>query len=139
LIKAVSKEYCCITELMDSVVTEAKRVYEGTEMQDKFFIFHDGLKAWWEKEAQNHLNDLGFRNRQLCCLDPTNQNLTAYRNKVAGDSPEICRGLDSHGFADLLRSIILHTSITCDYDDIDPRKFKTGTPEEVWSTMSRCW
>ena len=139
LVKAVSKEYCCITELMDSVVTEAKRVYEGTEMQDKFFIFHDGLKAWWEKEAQNHLNDLGFRHRQLCCLDPTNQNLAAYRNKVAGDSPEICRGLDSHGFADLLRSIILHTSITCDYDDIDPRKFKTGTPEEVWSTMSRCW
>ena len=84
------------------------------------------------------MNDLGFRNRQLCCLDPTNQNLAAYRNKVAGDSPEICRGLDSQCFADLLRSIILHTSIMCDHDDIDPRKFKTGTPEKVWTTMSRC-
>ena len=44
------------------------------------------------------------------------KNLSAYRNKIAGDSPEICRGLDSHGFEDLLRSIIFYTSITCDYD-----------------------
>ena len=85
------------------------------------------------------MNDLGFRNRQLCCLDPTNENIAAYCNKVAGDSPAICRGLDCQCFADLLRSIILHTSITYDRDDIDPRKFKTGTPEEVWSAMSRCW
>ena len=47
--------------------------------------------------------------------------------------------MDSHGFADLLRSIVFHTSITCGYDNEDPRKFKTGTPDEVWSTMSRCW
>ena len=67
-------------------------------MQDKFFIFNDGLKAWWEKEAQEHLHGLGFRDRQLCCLDPTNQHLAAYRNKVAGDSFEIYRGLDSQRF-----------------------------------------
>jgi hypothetical protein len=29
---------------MDSVVTEAKRVYEGTEMQDKFLFFAMGSK-----------------------------------------------------------------------------------------------
>jgi len=110
-----------------------------TEMQELFFIFHDGLKAWWEKEAQEHSHQHGFRDRQLCCLDPTNENLPAYRHKVAGDSTEICRGLDSHGFADLICNIVFYKSITCDYGNNDPRKFKTGTLNELSYTMSRCW
>jgi hypothetical protein len=39
--------------------------------------------------------------------------------------------------ADLLRSIVFRTSITCDYDNNDP-KFKTGMPDEVYTTMTHC-
>jgi hypothetical protein len=139
LIKNVNKEYCCITELMNFMVEESKKFYEGTDMEDNFFIFHDGLKAWWEKEAQEHLDNLGFRDRQFRCLHPTNADLPAYREKVAGDSPELMRGLDSHGFSDFIRCIEQHTALTVDYLDDDPRKFKIGTPNEVWNTMERCW
>jgi len=58
---------------------------------------------------------------------------------VVGDSPEICRALDSHGFADLKLSMAYHISLTSVYDNDDNRRFKTGTPTEVWHTMTRCW
>ena len=41
--------------------------------------------------------------------------------------------------ADLLRSVLFYTSITCDYDNNDPQKSKTGTPNEVWAIMTHCW
>jgi hypothetical protein len=124
---------------MDHVVNESKKVYAGTDMEDRFVIFHDGLKQWWEKEAQEYLGTLGFRHRQLCCLGETNEDNHNYRGKVVGDSPEICRGLDSHGFADLGEAITYHCSISSAYDPDDPRRFGMGTPAEVWSTVTRCW
>ena len=48
-----------------------------------------------------YLEQQGFARRQLCCRDPTNID-NRYRNKLTGDSPEICVSLDSHGFADLM-------------------------------------
>jgi len=50
LVKAISKEYCCVIELMDFMVIEAKRVYEGSEMQEIFLFFmmdskHGGRKS----------------------------------------------------------------------------------------------
>jgi len=62
-----------------------------------------------------------------------------YRGKVAGDSPELMRGLDKHGFSDFIRCIEQHTALSVDYLDDDPRKFKIGTPNEVWNTIERCW
>ena len=49
------------------------------------------------------------------------------------------RGLDSHGISDFIRCIEQHTSLTVDYLDDYPRKFKMVTPNEVWNTMKRCW
>lgn len=60
-------------------------------------------------------------------------------NKLVGDSPEMCRALDSHGFADLERNMTYSQAITSVLDWSDPRRFHMGTPEQVWQTMSRCW
>jgi hypothetical protein len=86
------------------VITESTRIYAGTEEQDTFLIFHDGLSAWWEKEAQAYITMRGFQNRQLRCMGNTNFD-TRYHEKLTGDSPEMCRALDSHGFSDLASSI----------------------------------
>jgi hypothetical protein len=64
---------------------------------------------------------------------------TRYFRKVVGDSPELCRGLDSHGFADLVRSMVYHTVLTSSYALDDTRRFKLGTPAEVEDCMRRCW
>jgi hypothetical protein len=58
---------------------------------------------------------------------------------VCGDSPEICRALDAHGFADLKLFMAIHTSLSSSYAFEDPRRFGMGTPPAVWRTMTRCW
>jgi hypothetical protein len=128
----------CITSLIDHVIAESKRIYAGTPHADTFIIFHDGLSQWWEAEAQEYIRVKGFRDRQLRCVGTTNMG-NRYMGKVTGDSPEICRGLDAHGFADLKLSMAFHTSLTSTYAFADRRRFGMGTPAEVWRTMCRCW
>ena len=41
--------------MMRHVVEASKKIYEGTQYQNSFMIFHDALSAWWEKEAQEFL------------------------------------------------------------------------------------
>ena len=72
------------------------------------------------------------------CVGATNAD-NRYHFKVVGDSPEFCRGLDSHGFADLVVSMAYHCSLSSVYPIDDPRRFSMGTPEQVWSSMTRCW
>jgi hypothetical protein len=134
----VNKKYCCIKELIDHAIEQSTAIYANTVHANTFFIFHDALSTWWENEAQVYIAQLGFANRQVRCMGTTNAG-TRYEGKLTGDSPEMCRGLDSHGFADLVSSMQLHCSLSSLYEVGDPRRFNLGTPEEVWSTMSRCW
>ena len=81
----------------------------------------------------------GFKNRQWRCVGETNKG-TRYEGKLVGDSPEFCRGLDSHGFADLKVAMDYHSCLSCAMYPIgDARRFDTGTPAQVFSTMARCW
>ena len=89
---------------MDHVVSTSTAAFSGTTHALDFFIFHDGLSAWWEVDAQTHLAALGFADRQI---RNTTANIgTRYEGKIVGDSPEMCRALDSHGFADLKAAIV---------------------------------
>ena len=130
--------HICIIDLMNHVITESNKIYENTPLFLTFMIFHDGLSAWWEKEAQDYMESRGFKHRQLMNTNEGNST-TRYNNKVVGDSPEICRALDSHGFAHLERSIKLQVAVTSSYAIDDPRRFKLGTPAEVFNTLKRCW
>jgi hypothetical protein len=125
---------------MQHVVEESKRIYHGTAAENRFQIFHDGLTQWWEPDAQAYLaNVLQFPlNRQLRCEGSTNQD-NRYHCKVVGDSPELCRGLDSHGFADLKRQLNWAVALSSIYSRDDPRRFKLGTPTEVASALRRAW
>ena len=119
--------------------TKGNKIYKNTDVANAFLIFHDELTQWWEKQSQEYLHSVhSFRDRQVRCYGNTNKG-TRYHNKVVGNSPEMCRALDSHGFADFKVSIAYHVSLTSVYDKEDPRRFLTGTPEDLWKTMTRCW
>ena len=132
------KKIICVKELIDHVIAESTRMYAGTKFAKTFFIFHDGLTAWWEPEAQAYIKKLNFQDRQLRSLPPTNAG-TRYAFKLPGNSPEICRGLDSFGFAHLQRSVKLHTSLTSVLKADHPCRFNMGTVHEVESTLRRVW
>jgi hypothetical protein len=128
----------CVKELIDHVIDESTTMYAGTECAETFFIYHDALTAWWEEKAQRHIASRGFKNRQIRSFSPTNDG-TRYELKLVGDSPELCRALDSHGFAYLAFSLKLHTSLTSILAHDDPRRFNMGTPKQVWSSLERVW
>jgi hypothetical protein len=135
-----SEHIVSVTELMSHVVSESRRLYAGTSAESTFMIFHDGLSQWWEPGAQEYLaNVLCFPlNRQLRCEGNTNAD-NRYYHKVVGDSPELCRALDSHGFADLKRQLNWAVALSSTYPIHDPRRFGMGTPKEVASSLRRCW
>jgi hypothetical protein len=134
----LKKTWCPITDVMDHVVRESIKAMAGTVHENNFVLFHDGLSAWWEVEAQAHLESLGFRNRQI-------KNITAnigtrYEGKIVGDSPEMCRALDAHGFSDLKAAIFKFSSLTTAvYTAGDPRIFNLGTPAAVFSCIERAF
>jgi hypothetical protein len=130
--------HICIIDLMDHVINESIKIYEGTVHEFDFFLFHDGLSAWWEEGAQAYMASRGFKDRQIKNNNDGNKT-TRYHQKVVGDSPEICRALDSHGFAHLEQCIKMHVALTSCYEIDDPRRFKLGTPKEVYDTLQRCW
>jgi hypothetical protein len=52
----------------------------------------------------------------------------------------VCRGLDSHGFADLKAAVMTYASYTSVYPDKDdPRRFNIGTPAKVFRSIERAW
>ena len=121
------------------MVSESKKVYKGTYWEGTFLIFHDALSAWWEKGAQDHMAALGFAHRQLRCTGDTNKEFKRYHKGLVGDSPELCRGLDAYGFADLDADTTRNSTLSSVLPHTDERRFKLGTPAEVWWSMARTW
>jgi hypothetical protein len=142
----LNKTIVCVTDLIDHVVAESTRAYAGTPRANDFSIFHDGLSAWWEAGAQEHMASHGMANRQI-------RNITAnvgtrYEFKIVGDSPEICRGLDSPGFVDLKAAVMTYASYTTVYPDKDgprrslqdhrrPGHHGGGRGPATWATQGR--
>ena len=111
---------------MAHAIDESTRAFEGTSRASTFSIFHDGLSAWWESEAQAYLASRGCANRQI--RSTTANRDTRYERKIVGDSPKMCRTLDSHGFADLKSGLVTYASYTSLYPADDLRRFHLGTP-----------
>ena len=131
------KTLCSVTDLMDHVINTSTAAYAGTERALGFFIFHDGLSTWWEALAQAYMRARGFEHRQIRNIDANKG--TRYEGKIVGDSPEMCRALDSHGFADLKAAVFAYSSFTSVYAVDDPRRFKLGTPNELFRRIERAW
>ncbi len=71
---------------MYHAINENTAAFANTyQCQDSFFIFHDGLPARWEADAQVHLASRGFANRQT--RKTVANKGTRYEGKIAGDFP----------------------------------------------------
>jgi hypothetical protein len=128
--KAISNTKCNIKHMIDHIITESKKVYEGTPEENTFFIYHDHLVLMWEKEAINYMKDIGWYDRFIKISGLNNLKVqTYYQNSVVGDSPELARALDSYGFSELEVSMKFHVAITKGLRNDDPKKFQMGTPQ----------
>jgi len=92
----------CLTDLIDHMTTESKKIYAASDMEGRFLMFHDALAQWNEDEAQLYIKNRypGFENHFIKPVGTTCAS-TIYHDMVPGNSPENAQGLDSFGFADL--------------------------------------
>jgi hypothetical protein len=128
----------CVTDEIDHMVAEGKRLFAGTPYARTWILQHDALSQFWEEGAQEYLASLGFGpSRQICAQGDTNVG-TRYEGKLPGDTPEL-EPLDSNLFSDLEYGMKQHVAITSDLALGDPNKFSLGTPAEVSDTLRRTW
>ena len=123
------------------MTTGSRGLYKGTDMGERFVVFHDALAQWNEKEAQEYIEEKypGFTSRFIKPVGKTCAG-TIYKDKPPGNSPENARGLDSYGFADLEYAMCFNCALSWVYPYGDPRRiFGQGTPKEVWHLMTETW
>ena len=102
------------------------------------WIYHDGLKQWWEKGAQDYLATLGMKDRQFKSLGSTNADCATYRFKLCGDTPEFMP-LDNNLFADFKRALIANVCTTRHLPLDDPARFSLASPKKVFNAFERTW
>ena len=78
---------------------------------------------------------LGLANRQI--RNTTAIKGTRHEGKIVCNSPEMCRALDSHCFADLKAALTKYASFTSVYEQDDERRFHLGTPQQLLSSIER--
>ena len=66
---------------------------------------------------------------------------SGYKGKLVGNSPELCRALDAHGFADLDRTCALNCALATALGPYDPiwAKWNMGTKEGVFQCLRNTW
>ena len=129
---------CCITDIIDHIIAEGDKAFADTPFANSWMIGHDALGQYWEPDALKYLESKGFPPSRLLCAQGSTNLGTRYAGKLVGNSPELMP-LDSNLFADLEYAIKQHCALTHDLHKDDPRKFKLGTPADVWSAMYRSW
>lgn len=140
-----SKALRCVTDLIDHMIEESKKLYAGTDMQDKFMIFHDALSTWYEGEAQEYIKQQhpGYADRFIRPVGTTAAGTiynTGTISRPPGNSPENARGLDAYGFFDLEHAMSFNCALAHVYLFGDERRiFGQGTPRELWFLMEQTW
>ena len=131
------KKYTDVRDLMVWTKEQGDAIFKGTTWEGKWWLWRDGLKQWWELEAQEFLGTLGLRERQVRCIAPTNVG-TIYEGKIPGDRPSFMP-LDDCLYLDFKRSRAEHVAATFDLKQGDPRKCSMANPMLALACGRRVW
>jgi hypothetical protein len=123
-----------VTDMITHMFSELDRLYPGEDAM----IWHDALSQLADKSTQAWLKTQGnWWGRFIRCEEANKD--TRYEFSLCGNSPELMKGLDWHGFADFIQSTHHHVSLTSIYEMDDPDRMFDGTPKQLEATMKKCW
>ena len=133
---AMSK-HVCITEMVQHIYDESKRIMMGTNYEDNWFFYHDALSLMTSKECKKWMDEKGILKHWILPENGLNDG-TNYAKRPVGNSPEMMP-LDCSLFQDLLLGIRSHIIYTGSLDRDDPKKFSFSTIERAQSAIDRLW
>jgi len=119
----------CITELIEHVVQETKRVFTDMKYDGNCFFYHDALTQMTNKDMKEWMREKGYLNMWVLLMKGCNAG-TPYADCPVGDSSEMMP-LDSSIFKDLHAGVCRHITRTMLLDVNDPKRFSLVTPTKV--------
>lgn len=121
--------YRCVTEMIDHIDTETKRVMKGTKNEGNGLWYHDALSLMTCKKSVQYMKQKGIFDNWLLPWGRLQEG-TRYNESIPGDSPELMP-LDETLNMDIHASARYHVAITSHLPNDDPRKFSFATPNEI--------
>jgi len=141
--------FVCVTEMMKHVMWESAAFFKGTNREECWRVYHDGLTTWMAVDAQEYLKTLknqdgstpliSFFNRQVLISRWSNEDervATNYKSRITGNRHEKMP-LDTQLFAGVSSDLLLNIVATRGLDKTDFRKFDFDKYDIAFRSMER--
>ena len=99
-------KFCCITDLIRSMMKEAENLIKGSVHEDNFFFVHDDLVLMTAKETIRWMKEKNYYHRWFLPMNGL-QDGTPYAVLPVGKSPDFMP-LDNSLNRDILQSLRFH-------------------------------
>ena len=139
--KKLSVKFVNVLELIDHMLAEGDRVYEGTRWENKWILWHDPLSQLETKDAQQYLEERGFgkqSGRQIVNLQPLLVAKKWRKYTKAGRRFELMVMDDNLNY-DVECALVANVMRTRKLSKDDPRKFCMGSVPQLVSSIFRTW
>jgi hypothetical protein len=118
--------YRCVTEMIDHIDNETKRVTKGTKNEGRVLWYHDALSLRMCKRSVKYMEEKGIFDNWLLPWGRLQEG-TSCHGSILGDSPELMPlyktlNMDTH------TSARYHVAITSHLPNDDPKKYSFSTP-----------
>ena len=129
------KKYLCITELVNFVYNESKKIMKNTQYENNWYFYHDALPLFVNEQCRKYMEQKGILKHWLLPENDLNID-TIYYNRPIGNSPDL-NPLDCTLFKDLhegVKKVLVFTRDTTNERKCDTILNDMQTYREVWKT-----
>ena len=124
-------QYACITDLIEHIVAESAKLFEGTKHEDDWVFYHDALSLMTANERIKWMKEKDIYKRWILPVNGLHTDnlpyLKQYLFQPVGNSPENMPW-DTSLNQDLHKCVERHISLTYELSVDDKRKFDMSTP-----------
>ena len=131
--------YISVTDLVEHILIESKKVMKGTKHVEDWVFYHDALSLMTAKETVEWMKKQGHYKRWILPendLHSDDQSLSAYLHRPVGNSPENMPW-DTSLNQDVKKAVEHHVNLTHELEENDPKKFSISTPNRGSSAFLR--
>jgi hypothetical protein len=131
--------FVCISEIVEHIVVESARIYEGTENKDDWMFYHDALSLMTAKETVRWMKEKDYLKHWILPMGGLHQwdnDLKVYYGRPIGNSPENMP-LDTSLNNNIHQKVEEHVLMTLEMDTTNAEKFDLSTPAKGWSAYRR--
>lgn len=142
-----SMKCVCVRDFVLHLIVQSQKVYQGTQREHTFMIWHDRLLILWDEVSQAWLSSLKcgipgwpertWADRFVRIRGKYNGQVSKYyQDALPGDSPELMP-LDCNLFNDVKEGVSRNVAFSFFLADDDPDKYSLRTPKLTFQAITK--